>query len=124
MKQIAAKVAAKFVKEYTVTVKVPKSIEGEFSAEEVELYLDRVVRKVKAEDGSFVEEIVEEGTPIASGEPFKALSADHSVTAVCGNEEFKVIPVVTKIGPKKTKASITANKRPQPKPAAATTAAE
>lgn len=90
MKQIAAKVADKFVKEFTVTVSVPKKLAEEISAEDVSLYLDRKVKKVKNDDGTFDVEVVEEGTPVTSGEPFKALAIAHTVTAVCDNEEFEL----------------------------------
>lgn len=90
MKQIAAKVADKFVKEFTVKVSIPKKLSEEISAEDIELYLDRVTKKVKDDEGNWTEEVVEEGTPVTADEPFKALACNHTVTAVCGNEEFKL----------------------------------
>ncbi|MCQ2367656.1 MAG: hypothetical protein MJ109_01405 [Kiritimatiellae bacterium] len=107
MKQIAKKVGERFVKEFTVKVVVPKKLADEIQPEEVELYLDRVVKG---------DEVVEEGTPVTANEPFRALNANHTVTAVVANEEFRVAQKKVTIGPNKKTATVSVAKvAPAPK---------
>lgn len=107
MKQIAKKVGERFVKEFTVKVVVPKKLADEIQPEEVELYLDRVVKG---------DEVIEEGTPITANEPFRALNANHTVTAIVANEEFRVAQKKVTLGPSKKLATVSVMKvAPAPK---------
>lgn len=107
MKQIAKKVGEHFVKEFTVKVVVPKKLADEIQPEEVELYLDRVVKG---------DEVIEEGTLITANEPFRALNVNHTVTAVVANEEFRVAQKKVTLGKNKKTATVSVAKvAPAPK---------
>lgn len=107
MKQIAKKVGEHFIKEFTVKVVVPKKLADEIQPEEVELYLDRVVKG---------DEVIEEGTLITANEPFRALNINHTVTAVVANEEFRVAQKKVTLGKNKKTATVSVAKvAPAPK---------
>ncbi|MBQ9366511.1 MAG: hypothetical protein IJT83_01930 [Victivallales bacterium] len=97
MNQIAEKVGRFFLREYVVKVKIPKTIANEVSSEDFELYIDRVVKRVKDEDGEWNVEVVEEGTPVAVSEPFQALAIEHWITIVPPNEEYVATPLQVKV---------------------------
>ncbi len=101
MKQIAKRVGEKFVKEYVVNVTIPKALSEEVTPEEIELYLDRDVKVVDGE-----ESVIYEGVPIQVGEPFKALSLNHTVSAISSNEDITLSPAKTILSSSKLKAVI------------------
>lgn len=111
MRQIAKKVGEKFVKEFVVKVSIPKKWQDDISPDSVELYLDRATRRIRQEDGSFVEEVVVEGVSVAPNEPFRALSCNHAVTIVCGDDELKVNQMKVSLGANKRSATVVLSKK-------------
>ena len=110
MKQIAEKVGKYFLREYTVRVKIPKALADEVSSEDFEIYIDRVVMRVKDEDGGWTTEVLEEGNPVAVDEPFKALAIEHLITIVPPNEEYVATPSQVKVGRNKGTATFNVKK--------------
>ncbi len=106
MRQIAKKVGAKFVKEFCVDVKIPKQLQEEVSVDSVELFLDRVVKM----DGDS-EVVVAEGAPVTPGEPFKALSVNHTVTAVLLEDGYIVKPSRVSLGGNRLRGAVRIQKK-------------
>lgn len=105
MRQIARKVGAKFVKEFLVTVKIPNELKDVVSEDSIELYLDRVAKTGDDQD------VLSEGIPISAGEPFKALSVNHTVTAIVSEDGYVAKPAKIVLGGNKTKGVIRIQKK-------------
>jgi len=84
MRQIAKKVGEKFVKTYSISVSIPKAAKEEIEADAIEFEMD--------------------GEPVSAGEPFKALSIEHTITAKLEDAKFAVSPESVRVGANKTKA--------------------
>jgi len=84
MRQIAKKVGEKFVKTYSISVSIPKAAKEEIEADAIEFEMD--------------------GEPVSAGEPFKALSIEHTITAKLDDAKFAVSPESVRVGANKTKA--------------------
>ena len=110
MNQIGKKVGEHFLREYTVKVKIPKALNNEVSSEDFEVYIDRVVKRTKNEEGEWEEEILSEGSPVAIDEPFMALAIDHWITIVAPSEEFSATQSQVKVGRTKKTATFTIRK--------------